>query len=111
MRGLIHPVYVRDNVHVSLLARAYAKFVGELAGGKGRDKLNPSGYVETQGAFAERFAAAMRARLGMKCSVELGVQTDFPEPLMRVNFESASRYVGGWNEGAAWDEAAEGYAG
>jgi UDP-glucose 4-epimerase len=105
------PNYVRDNVHVSLLAGAYAKFVGELVGGKGRDKLNPSGYVETQGAFAERFAAAMRARLGMKCSVELRVQTDFPEPLMRVNFESASRYVGGWNEGAAWDEAAEGYAG
>lgn len=43
------PDYVRDNIHVSLLAAAYAKFVGEMAGGKGRDKLNPSGYVEFRG--------------------------------------------------------------
>jgi len=103
------PSYIRDNIHVSLLAASYAKFVGEMSAGKGRDKLNPSGYVETQGAFAERFAAAMRPRLGMECAIELGVQTDFSEPLMRVNVDSAARYVGGWNEAAAWDEAAEGY--
>ena len=41
------PNYIRDNIHVSLLARAYAKFVGETASGVGRGKLNPSGYVET----------------------------------------------------------------
>ena len=103
------PSYIRDNIHVSLLAAAYAKFVGEIGAGKGRDKLNPSGYVETQGAFAERFAAAMRPRLGMECAIELAKQTDFSEPLMRVNVDSAARYVGGWNEAAAWDKAAEGY--
>ena len=54
---------------------------------QGRCKLNPSGYVETQGAFAERFAAAMRPRLGMECGLELAKQTDFSEPLMRVNVE------------------------
>jgi UDP-glucose 4-epimerase len=103
------PSYIRDNIHVSLLAAAYAKFVGEIAAGKGRDKLNPSGYVETQGAFAERFAAAMRPRLGMECAIELAKQTDFSEPLMRVNVDSAARYVGAWEEAAAWDQAAEGY--
>jgi UDP-glucose 4-epimerase len=103
------PAYVRDNIHVSLLADAYAKFVGEICAGKGRDKLNPSGYVETQGAFAERFAAAMRPRLGMECAVELAKQTDFSEPFMRVNVDSGARYVGGWDEKAAWDEAAKGY--
>jgi UDP-glucose 4-epimerase len=103
------PSYIRDNIHVSLLAAAYAKFVGEIGGGKGRDKLNPSGYVETQGAFAERFAAAMRPRLGMECAIELAKQTDFSEPLMRVNVDSAARYVGAWDEAAAWDKAAEGY--
>jgi nucleoside-diphosphate-sugar epimerase len=103
------PSYIRDNIHVSLLAAAYAKFVGEMGGGKGRDKLNPSGYVETQGAFAERFAAAMRPRLGMECAIELAEQTDFSEPLMRVNVDSAARYVGAWDEAAAWDKAAEGY--
>jgi nucleoside-diphosphate-sugar epimerase len=103
------PDYVRDNIHVSLLADAYAKFVGEMGAGRGRDKLNPSGYVETQGAFAERFAAAMRTRLGVECALKLGIQTDFAEPLMRVNTDSAARYVGHWNEAAAWDQAADGY--
>jgi UDP-glucose 4-epimerase len=103
------PSYIRDNIHVSLLAAAYAKFVGEIAAGEGRDKLNPSGYVETQGAFAERFAAAMRPRLRVECGIELAKQTDFSEPLMRVNVDSAARYLGGWNEAAAWDQTAESY--
>ena len=79
-----------------------------MAAGKGRIKLNPSGYVETQGAFAERFAAAMRPRLKLPARSNL-LQTDFSEPLMRVNVNSAARYVGDWDETAAWDEAAEGY--
>jgi UDP-glucose 4-epimerase len=103
------PNYVRDNIHVSLLAATYAKFVGETAAGKGRVKLNPSGYVESQGAFAERFAAAMRPRLGLACELEIGTQTEFSEPLMRVNTDSAARYVGDWDEAAAWDQAADGY--
>jgi UDP-glucose 4-epimerase len=77
-----------------------------MAAGKGRDKLNPSGYVETLGVFAHRVAAAMRP--GMECSVELASQTDFSEPLTRVNVDSAARYVGEWNESDAWDKAAEG---
>jgi UDP-glucose 4-epimerase len=103
------PNYVRDNIHVSLLAAAYAKFVGDMGAGKGPDKLNPSGYVETQGAFADRFAGAMRPRLGVACALELGIQTDFAEPLMRINTDSAARYVGDWDEAAAWDQAADGY--
>jgi UDP-glucose 4-epimerase len=103
------PLYVRDNIHVSLLAAAYAKFVSETATGQGRDKLNPSGYVEAQGAFAERFAAALRPRLGLACKLELGTQTEFSEPLMRVNTDSAAHYVGGWDERAAWDAVADGH--
>jgi UDP-glucose 4-epimerase len=95
------PLYVRDNIHVSLLAAAYAKFAGEIASGACRDRLSPSGYVEAQGAFAERFAAAMRPRLGMECKLELGKQTDFSEPLMRVNVDAATRYVANWSESAA----------
>jgi hypothetical protein len=72
-------------------------------------KLNPSGYVEAQGQFAERFAAAMRPRLKLACELEQGVQTDFAEPLMRVNVDSAARFVGAFDEAAAWDEAAEAY--
>lgn len=103
------PLYVRDNIHASLLAKAYAKFVAEAAAGGARMKLNPSGYLEAQGQFAERFAAAMRPRLKLSCTLEHGVQTDFSEPLMRVNVDSAARYVGTFDEEAAWDEAAEAY--
>ena len=103
------PSYVRDNIHVSLLAAAYAKFVAETDAGQGRCKLNPSGYVETQGAFAERFAAAMRPRFGAACEVELARETDYSEPLMRINVDSAARYVSGWDETAAWDAVAEAY--
>lgn len=107
--GVNTPDYVRDNIHVSLLAAAYAKFALGLADGAGRAKLNPSGYVETQGRFAERFAAAMRPRLGLACALALAQQTDFSEPTMRVNTDSAARYVDGWDEARAWDEAAESY--
>ncbi len=103
------PAYVRDNIPVSLLAKAYAKFASQTAAGTGKAKLNPSGYVESQGAFAERFAAAMRPRLSLACGLDLATQTDFSEPMMRVNIDSAARYVPGWDETAAWDEVAEGY--
>jgi hypothetical protein len=53
--------------------------------------------------------AAMRPRLRVECAFELGIQTDFSEPLMRVNIDSAARYVGSWDESAAWDQAADGY--
>ena len=105
------PIYVRDKFHVSLLATAYAKFVGEMAAGKGRDKLNPSGYVESQGAFAERFAAAMRPRLGMPCGSSSAVQTDFrSRSCGSISSQPRDMSAGGMR-GAAWDEAAEGYRG
>ena len=106
------PDYVRDNIHVSLLAEAYGKFAGEmLKPGPADRKINPSGYVEAQGAFAGRFAEAMRVRLSLACEVELGVQADFSEPMMRVNTRPAARYVDNWNEATAWDAVAESYGG
>ena len=80
---------------VILFEKFGAKFVGETAAKKGGDKLAPSRYVEAQGAFAERFAAAIRPRLELACGLELTAQTDFSEPLMRVNVDSAVRYLGG----------------
>ena len=40
---------------------------------------------------------------------DLATQTDFSEPMMRMNTDSAARYVGERDEAKAWDEAAEGY--
>jgi UDP-glucose 4-epimerase len=102
------PAYVRDNIHVSLLARAYARFAGEVPA-EGFARTNPSGYAENQGAFTLRLAQEMRPRLGLPCPVELKKQVDFPEPRVRINTDPAEADVPGWDESAAWDEMADYY--
>ena len=61
------PAYVRDNIHASLLAKAYAQFAAEFPAA-GFTRINPSGYAESQGAFTLRLAQEMRPRLGLPCS-------------------------------------------
>jgi nucleoside-diphosphate-sugar epimerase len=105
------PDYVRDNIHVDLLARAYAGFVQRRASAAEPVlRLNPSGYVETQGAFARRFAAEFQRRTGRECPVTLLAQQDFSEPLTRVNTDVATPLVPDWSEARAWDEVARFYA-
>jgi nucleoside-diphosphate-sugar epimerase len=106
--GCATPLYVRDNIHVSLLARAYAQFAAEL-GPSGFVKRSPSGYVESQGAFALRFAAELRRRLDLPCPVELKQQIDFAEPRVRINTDVPDAAALGFSEEAAWDELAEYY--
>ncbi len=103
------PAYVRDNIHVSLLAMAYARFVGDLPATTGFVRLNPSGYVESQGAFTLRLAQAMRPRLNLPCLVELKTQTEFPEPRVRINTDPPDIQALGWNESDAWDDMARFY--
>jgi nucleoside-diphosphate-sugar epimerase len=103
------PAYVRDNIHVSLLAAAYRRFVEQLPAEPGFQKLNPSGYVESQGAFAERFAREMRRRLNLECLLVLRQQTEFPEPRTRVNTDPLDAADLGWNEWQAWDDIAAYY--
>ncbi len=95
------PRYVRDNIPVDLLARAYAAFVTSAAPG-GR-RLGPSFYAETQGAFAERVARAVRARLSLPCALSFAEQKAFPEPQIRINTDFPDAALLGWNEEAAWD--------
>ena len=52
------PAYVRDNIHVSLLAKAYARFAAEFPA-EGFTRINPSGYAESQGHFTLRLAQEM----------------------------------------------------
>jgi UDP-glucose 4-epimerase len=103
------PAYVRDNIHVDLLAAAYAVFAEKVAVGAGFMRANPSGYVETQGAFAERFAREIGERTRLDCRVGLAHQTEFPEPPVRINTNPT--IVPGWSEPAAWDAIAEYYVG
>lgn len=100
------PLYVRDNIHVSLLAKCYAQYASDLDAGRAPHRLNPSGYVESQGAFTLRFAREMKARLGLACEVELKDQTQFTEPRVRINTDQPDVNALGWNEAKAWDEVA-----
>lgn len=103
------PAYVRDNIHVSLLAKAYAHFASQLPEVKGFLKLNPSGYPESQGAFTSRFAFEMRSRLQLPCGFTLSHQTEFPEPKVRLNTDLLDSDLLNWDEKAAWDELAAYY--
>ncbi|MFH1111377.1 MAG: NAD(P)-dependent oxidoreductase [Planctomycetota bacterium] len=103
------PDYVRDNVHVPLLAKAYVDFVARLPAAAGFCRASPSGYVESQGAFAQRFARNMHDKLGLPCMLELKTQSEFPEPRIRINTEPIDGKRLGWDEARAWDELAEYY--
>jgi nucleoside-diphosphate-sugar epimerase len=103
------PAYVRDNIHASLLAKAYLRFAQDLPAGPGFTRLSPSGYAESQGAFTRRVAEEMRPRLGRPCAVELAPQVDFPEPRVRINLDVLDARGLGWSEPAAWDELARYY--
>jgi nucleoside-diphosphate-sugar epimerase len=103
------PAYIRDNIPASLLAKAYVRFVEQLPSTAGFSRLNPSGYVESQGAFTARVAAEMRARLQLPCAFELKRQTEFPEPRIRVNTDALDAAALGWDEAAAWEEFARYY--
>jgi nucleoside-diphosphate-sugar epimerase len=98
------PDYVRDNIHVDLLASAYAAFAGKVAGHTGGAiKLNPSGYIETQGVFAQRVSREVQARTKWLCGLDILVQTEFPEPRIRTNLQPATELVPAWTEPDAWD--------
>jgi len=104
------PRYVRDNIHVSLLAKAYAAFVGASPAPGSVRRLNPSFYPESQGAFAQRVRTEAAARLGLPCRLELGTQTEFPEPAARINTDLLDAEELGWSEAKAWDEFVTYYA-
>jgi nucleoside-diphosphate-sugar epimerase len=97
------PRYVRDNIHIDLLAKCYAGFV-TAPGPKGDRTLGPSGYPESQGAFAERVAREVRSRTGLACTLSFADQTEFAEPAVRINTSLADTAALGWSESAAWDE-------
>jgi nucleoside-diphosphate-sugar epimerase len=110
--GVKTPDYLRDNIHVDLLAAAYEQFLEKVSALKsGAIKLNPSGYVEKQGEFAQRVAREVQKRLGWECKLDPSKQEDFSEPMQRVNTDSVAEHFPDWNEALAWDAFAEFYAG
>ena len=73
------------------------------------DTLTPSGYAESQGAFTRRLRDEVGARLRLPCELELGTQTEFPEPPVRINTDLLNQEAVGWSESRAWDAFVEYY--
>jgi len=96
------PDYIRDNIHVSLLAQAYVTFIENLGEGPGFERYCPSGYAEKQGVFIERFSCALKQRFKLPCQVVLDKQIEFLEPLKLVNKDEVK---------VPWDELASFYKG
>ena len=103
------PAYIRYNIHVSLLAMAYADLMKRAATLPAFSRLGPRGYVETQGAFARRFASEIGRRLDIATPLDLADQSDFPEPAVRVNTDISDEAALGWREERAWDGLADYY--
>ena len=104
------PSYKRDNIPVDLLAKSYEAYIKNVYQESGTiSKINPSGYTESQGEFTKRFASEMEKRLRIKCDFELLHQTDFSEPLERINTESVLTHYN-WNENKFWDKLAAYYS-
>ena len=102
------PRYVRDNIHVSLLTRWYCAFAEALPN-TGMSRIGPSGYVESQGAFADRFAREIGDRLKLETRLKYVPQREFDEPAIRINMDLAHAKVD-WNESDSWDDLANYYA-
>jgi UDP-glucose 4-epimerase len=103
------PDYIRDNIHVSLLARVYRQFCERASQPAGPDRCCPSGYIETQGAFAQRLGSRLGTYLERELPLALATQTSFDEPRIRVNTEPARELVADWSEDRAWNELCEYY--
>jgi UDP-glucose 4-epimerase len=105
------PTYVRDNIHVDLLARAYAEFVFDSGRRTTPSRLAPSGYVETQGAFAERVAREVSRRMRIQCQLDFQPQHELPEPAVRINTDVPNKLALAWDENAAWSSFVKYYSG
>lgn len=104
------PAYVRDNIPVTLLAKAYAYFAQNLTTLPGFEVLQPSFYAQSNGDFTARLATALATRWDCPCPFDLLEQTDFSEPLMRINSDLLHPELYHWSENEAWDQLAHYYA-
>lgn len=99
---LSHPAYIRDNVPVDLLAKAYFNFIQNTD-----QLLRPSFYIETQEAFARRLSKEIKKRLDLSCELICKEQTAFAEPRIRINHDYLAPEDYGWSEQRFWDALAD----
>ncbi|OUR98792.1 hypothetical protein A9Q84_05100 [Halobacteriovorax marinus] len=105
------PDYIRDNIHVSLLAIAYAYFLNEVVESElSFEKNNPSQYRESQRDFAIRFIKEMEKRFSFSCPIAYNDNAKYSDPIKRVNIhDAAESFSAEWDEDSAWDQIADFY--
>lgn len=103
------PDSIRDNIHVALLAKMYRFCAESMNDTTGYIKWNPSGYQESQGVFAQRFAFEMESRFSVPCPLILQTQINFSEPKIRINTNDIDPKMFKLNEESAWDQLAQFY--
>jgi UDP-glucose 4-epimerase len=97
-----HPFYERDNVPVSLLARAYAA----AAEGRRGAHVSPSFHAGPVGDFFRLMAAEIAPRTGWACRLSFAESQGFDEPRARMNMQALEPSDYGWSEAAFWEEYA-----
>ena len=103
------PEYIRDNIPVTLLARAYAHIVNKISNEAVNIAFQPSYYATSQGEFTALFAREMQQRFNTPCQFELMPQTTFSEPKIRINSQKLDPRFYEWNETQFWNELADFY--
>ena len=101
------PLYIRDNIHVELLAKGFVYWIENMPIEAGDSVFFPSGYRSSMGDFVEMVASKMRERLGMECYYALQKQTDFSQPMVLVNETPLQTLFPDWNASTAWDALAK----
>lgn len=96
------PDYVRDNIHVELLAECYALFVGKIIKGTDQKVMRPSGYVESQAQFTKRLSLQATKYLNLRCQFDIAEQADFSEPIVRHNSQQAKEIIPQFDEEQSW---------
>lgn len=98
------PKIIRDNIPVDALAVSYANFASNLSSEKGVQTCRPSGFVETQLAFTQRFAREIEKRVFYPCPFTIEENPIYQEPMELKNEESALK---DWDENRFWTEWAK----
>ena len=91
---------------MTLLALGFVHWVDACPNTVGTSVYTPAGYISTMGEFVERVAQELRGRLGWDCAVEMGVQTDFSQPMVLVNDTPLLPLFTTWDEKVFWDDLA-----
>ena len=96
------PNYIRDNVPIDLLAKHFTFIVTQSVPEMPK-KVYPSKYIESVGAFANRYVQNLNLRNGSNFEVVCVRQHEYIEPRIRVNTDFCEDVVQDWSEVQSWD--------